>query len=67
MGSDGVPMGSDVVRLGPMGSDWVISHTPLLLLFCHSNITSKLDRHKVVDRFAKASLRRMVLTDALFG
>ena len=27
MGSDWVPMGSDVVRLGPMGSDWVISHT----------------------------------------
>jgi len=24
----GVPMGSDVVRLGSMGSDWVISHTP---------------------------------------
>ena len=26
-GSGGVPMGSDVARLGPMGSDWVISHT----------------------------------------
>jgi len=33
-GSDWVPMGSDVVRLGPMGSDWVISHTAGLLR-CH--------------------------------
>jgi len=27
LGPDGVPMGSDWDRLGPMGSDWVISHT----------------------------------------
>jgi len=39
----------------------------LLLLFCHSDITSKLDLDKVVDRFTKASPRRMVLNDALFG
>jgi len=24
----GVRLGPDGVRLGPMGSDWVISHTP---------------------------------------
>jgi len=29
IGSRWGPIKSDVVRLGPMGSDWVISHTPL--------------------------------------
>ena len=38
----------------------------LLLLVCHNDITNKLDLDKVVNRFAKASPRRMVLTDPLF-
>jgi len=36
MGSDWVPIGSDVVRLGPMGSDWVISHTRLRICYSHN-------------------------------
>jgi len=40
MGSDWVPMGSDVVRLGPMGSDWVISHTPSLTRHIRNSVAS---------------------------
>jgi len=38
----------------------------LLLLFCHNDITNKLDVDKVIDRFAKTTPRRMVLMDPLF-